>query len=48
LVIHYFYGGMPPDKAEKSLRLVAEKVLPAVQEMPTPLHPETAPAHSFD
>ena len=27
LVIHVFYGGMPLDKAEKSLRLFAEKVL---------------------
>ena len=39
LVIHMFYGGMPRDKAEKSLRLFAEKVLPAVQAMPTPINP---------
>ena len=34
-----FYGGMPPEKAENSLRLFAEKVLPAVQAMPTPINP---------
>ena len=28
VVIHFFYGGMPPEKAEKSLRLFAEKVPP--------------------
>ncbi len=39
LVIHMFYGGMPRAKAEKSLRLFAEKVLPAVQAMPTPINP---------
>jgi len=39
LVIHMFYGGMPRDKAEKSLRLFAEKVLPEVQAMPTPINP---------
>jgi len=39
LVIHVFYGGMPKEKAEKSLRLFAEKVLPAVHAMPTPLNP---------
>ena len=39
LVIHVFYGGMPRAKAEKSLRLFAEKVLPAVQAMPTPINP---------
>jgi hypothetical protein len=27
-VIHFFYGGMPRAKAEKSLRLFAEKVFP--------------------
>ena len=41
LVIHMFYGGMPRDKAEKSLRLFAEKVLPAVQAMPTPINPKS-------
>ena len=40
-VIHMMYGGMPRDKAEKSLRLFAEKVLPEVQAMPTPIHPES-------
>ena len=39
LVVHVFYGGMPRDKAEKSLRLFAEKVLPEVQAMPTPINP---------
>ena len=42
LVIHVFYGGMPRDKAEKSLRLFAEKVLPAVQAMATPINPVLA------
>jgi len=39
IVLHVFYGGMPRDKAEKSLRLFAEKVLPEVQAMPTPINP---------
>src|SRR4030095_13953635 len=39
VVIHMFYGGMPRAKAEKSLRLFAEKVLPAVQAMATPINP---------
>jgi alkanesulfonate monooxygenase SsuD/methylene tetrahydromethanopterin reductase-like flavin-dependent oxidoreductase (luciferase family) len=39
LVLHVFYGGMPRDKAEKSMRLFAEKVLPEVQAMPTPVNP---------
>jgi alkanesulfonate monooxygenase SsuD/methylene tetrahydromethanopterin reductase-like flavin-dependent oxidoreductase (luciferase family) len=39
LVIHFFYGGMPAEKAEKSLRLFAEKVLPAVHAMDTPINP---------
>jgi len=39
VVIHFFYGGMPRAKAEKSLRLFAENVLPAVQAMPTPINP---------
>src|SRR5437660_1456538 len=34
-----FYGGMPRAKAERSLRLFAEKVLPAVQAMPSPINP---------
>ena len=41
LVIHVFYGGMPRDKAERSLRLFAEKVLPEVQAMPTPINPRS-------
>jgi alkanesulfonate monooxygenase SsuD/methylene tetrahydromethanopterin reductase-like flavin-dependent oxidoreductase (luciferase family) len=40
IVVHVFYGGMPREKAEKSLRLFADKVLPAVQAMPTPLNPD--------
>lgn len=40
IVVHVFYGGMPKEKAEKSLRLFADKVLPVVQAMPTPLNPE--------
>jgi alkanesulfonate monooxygenase SsuD/methylene tetrahydromethanopterin reductase-like flavin-dependent oxidoreductase (luciferase family) len=39
LVVHVFYGGMPRHKAEKSLRLFAKAVLPAVQAMPTPINP---------
>lgn len=41
IVVHVFYGGMPRDKAEKSIRLFAEKVLPAVQAMPTPINPRS-------
>src|SRR5262249_19545688 len=41
LVVHVFYGGMPRDKAEKSLRLFAEKVLPEIQAMPTPINPNS-------
>jgi alkanesulfonate monooxygenase SsuD/methylene tetrahydromethanopterin reductase-like flavin-dependent oxidoreductase (luciferase family) len=44
IVFHVFYGGMPREKAEKSLRLFAEKVLPALQAMPTPINPESLPA----
>jgi len=40
LVLHFFYGGMPAEKAEKSLRLFAEKVLPELHKMDTPLNPE--------
>jgi len=40
-VFHVFYGGMPRAKAEKSLRLFAEKVLPALHAMPTPINPES-------
>ena len=39
LVIHYFYGGMPVEKAKRSLQLFAEKVLPAVHQMDTPINP---------
>jgi len=39
VVIHMMYGGMPREMAEKSLRLFAEKVLPEVQSMPTPINP---------
>ena len=42
VVLHFFYGGMPPDKAEASLRLFAEKVLPAVQEMDDAHQPRVA------
>ena len=41
VVLHMFYGGMPRAKAEKSLKLFAEKVLPAVQAMPTPVNPNS-------
>jgi len=41
VVIHMMYGGMPRDKAERSLRLFAEKVLPEVQAMPTPINPKS-------
>ena len=41
IVVHVFYGGMPRDKAEKSLRLFAEKVLPEIQAMPTPINPRS-------
>ena len=39
IILHFFFGGMAPEKAEKSLRLFSEKVLPAVQAMETPIHP---------
>ena len=42
VILHFFYGGMPPDKAERSLRLFAERVLPAVHDMATPVNPATA------
>ena len=38
-MIHYFYGGMPLEKAKRSLQLFAEKVLPVVQAMETPINP---------
>ena len=40
-MIHMFYGGMPRDKAEKSLRFFAKEVLPEVQAMPTPINPNS-------
>ena len=41
IVVHMFYGGMPRDKAERSLRLFAQKVLPEIQAMPTPINPKS-------
>ena len=41
VVLHVFYGGMPKDKAEKSLRLFAKEVLPEVQSMATPINPRS-------
>ena len=38
VIIHMFYGGMPRAKAERSPRLFAEKVVSAVQAMPTPIN----------
>ena len=38
-VIHVFYADMPVEKAERSLRLFAKEVLPALHEMETPIHP---------
>ena len=41
VVIHMMYGGMPREKAEKSLRLFAEKVLPEIHSMATPINPKS-------
>ena len=41
VVIHIMYGGMPREKAEKSLRLFAEKVLPEIHSMATPINPKS-------
>jgi len=41
LVIHVYYGGMPVEKAERSMRLFAEKVLPEIHAIDT-TPPETA------
>ena len=41
IVLHVFYGGMPRDVAEKSLRLFAKEVLPAIQAMDTPINPSS-------
>jgi alkanesulfonate monooxygenase SsuD/methylene tetrahydromethanopterin reductase-like flavin-dependent oxidoreductase (luciferase family) len=43
LVINVFYGNMAREQAERSLRLFADKVLPAVQAMGTPVNPESVP-----
>ena len=48
VVLHFFYGGMPPEKAEASLRLFAREVLPAVRAMETPVNPATAGRPSVD
>ena len=37
LVVHAFYADMPREKAEKSLRLFAKEVLPALHAMDTPV-----------
>jgi alkanesulfonate monooxygenase SsuD/methylene tetrahydromethanopterin reductase-like flavin-dependent oxidoreductase (luciferase family) len=37
------FGDMPYDEAEKSTRLFAEAVLPVIQKMDAPLHPEAMP-----
>ena len=41
VVIHMMYGGMPREKAEKSLRLFAERVLPEIHSMATPINPKS-------
>ena len=41
VVIHMMYGGMPREKAEKSLRLFAAKVLPEIHSMATPINPKS-------
>jgi alkanesulfonate monooxygenase SsuD/methylene tetrahydromethanopterin reductase-like flavin-dependent oxidoreductase (luciferase family) len=38
------FGDMPYDEAEKSTRLFAKEVLPTIQKMDAPLHPEGLPA----
>jgi alkanesulfonate monooxygenase SsuD/methylene tetrahydromethanopterin reductase-like flavin-dependent oxidoreductase (luciferase family) len=43
VVLNVFFGNMSREKAERSLRLFAERVLPAVQAMDTPLNPESVP-----
>ncbi len=45
LMFVFKYGGMPMDKAEKSMRLFAQKVMPALQALnPAPLTVEVAAA----
>jgi hypothetical protein len=39
LVIHVCYGGMPVEKAERSMRLFAERVLPEIQAIDAALPP---------
>lgn len=46
LVLNVFFGNMSREQAERSLRLFAEKVLPAVQAMGTPINPESVPTAS--
>ena len=41
LVVHAYYADMPVESAEKSLQLFSKEVLPALQEMETPIHPHT-------
>ena len=41
LIVHPQHGSKPPEAARASLKLFAEKVLPAVHAMPTPLHPHS-------
>ena len=38
------FGDMPYDEAEKSTRLFAKEVLPVIQKMDAPLHPEALPS----
>jgi alkanesulfonate monooxygenase SsuD/methylene tetrahydromethanopterin reductase-like flavin-dependent oxidoreductase (luciferase family) len=46
VIVHFFYGGMPPEKAERSLRLFAREVLPALHAMDTPVNPATTAART--
>jgi alkanesulfonate monooxygenase SsuD/methylene tetrahydromethanopterin reductase-like flavin-dependent oxidoreductase (luciferase family) len=41
VVVHAYYADMPVESAEASLRLFAREVLPALHEMPTPIHPHS-------
>ena len=38
IICQFKYGGMPMDRAEKSLRLFAKEVLPALQKVPATFH----------
>jgi alkanesulfonate monooxygenase SsuD/methylene tetrahydromethanopterin reductase-like flavin-dependent oxidoreductase (luciferase family) len=42
-IVLAFNFGVPYPQSEKSMRLFAKEVLPAVQAMPSPLHPHTVP-----